>query len=120
MRGQGGVANTYFGSKLTNKLSTESPRQFLEKLGEAAVRSRTGGKAPAASQGGALAGVVGGVGSGLSAAWSGASSLAASMHITPTSLVAVAGGYATLQMVRNSLRGNGGEGGNEDLAPSAL
>eukprot|EP00802_Teleaulax_amphioxeia_P012351 Tamp_12393.p1 GENE.Tamp_12393~~Tamp_12393.p1 ORF type:complete len:237 (+),score=53.46 Tamp_12393:879-1589(+) len=46
----GGVANTHFGSILTNRLSTDSPRQFLEKLNEAACRSRTGSSSSGAKR----------------------------------------------------------------------
>lgn len=109
------MANTYFGSKLTNKLSTESPRQFLDKLGQAAVRARTGGKAPVVEGGFAAC-----MGGGLAKAWSAASSLADSLHLSPASLVAAAGGYAAVTLVRHLRRGDGGgEGAGDHLTPGA-
>jgi hypothetical protein len=106
------VANTYFGSKLTNKLSTESPRQFLEKLGEAAVRSRTGASAPR------KAGLPERLAGRLEKACSAASSLASTLHVTPASAAAMAGAFATVALVRRSLDGSGR--GSDDLTPSAL
>jgi len=37
----GGLANTKFGAMVTNRLSVESPRQFLEKLQEVSTRSNS-------------------------------------------------------------------------------
>jgi len=41
----GGLANTKFGAMVTNRLSTESPRQFLEKLQQVSSRSNSLGGA---------------------------------------------------------------------------